>query len=181
MTAPDPDLRDDFPDTPARRAVVSVVRGFGALQRLMTPHYARFDLSPPQFQMLTVINRLQSRSLTQRDLGREMYCSFPNITIMLARLEQDGLIRRRKNPDDRREKFVSLTSKGKSLLRKIWKVQQQQLEHVVRGLGDGERRQLAKLLNKMIAAHEHSDENTASVNGQPAGKSPGQSHPETLS
>jgi len=28
-----PDLRDEFPDTPARRAVVSVVRGFGALAR----------------------------------------------------------------------------------------------------------------------------------------------------
>ena len=35
------DLTDDFPDTPARRAVVSVVRGFGALARQMGPQVTR--------------------------------------------------------------------------------------------------------------------------------------------
>ena len=73
------DLRDEFPDTPARRAVVSVVRGFGALTRQMGPHYASFDLTPPQFQMLTIINRLRREQITQRRLGKELYVSFPNV------------------------------------------------------------------------------------------------------
>ncbi len=45
-------LRDEFPDTPARRAVVSVVRGFGSLHRQMSVHYARFGLKPAQDQMV---------------------------------------------------------------------------------------------------------------------------------
>ena len=147
------DLADEFPDTPARRAVVSVVRGFGAIARRMSPHYARFGLTPPQFQMLTVLNRLSGEQVTQRRLGRELYVSFPNVTVMLSRLEQANLIERKINVVDRRERFVSITRKGRSLLRKVWKEQPAQLECVMTGLDDSERRQLARLMNTMLASH----------------------------
>ena len=144
------ELTDDFPDTPERRAVVSVVRGFGAIQRQMSPHYARYGLTPAQFQMLTVINRLRGEKITQRRLGQQMYVSFPNVTVMLARLERDGLIERTVNQEDRRERFVSITKKGRKLLERIWKEQPEQLERVMAGLDNNERLQLAQLLNKMI-------------------------------
>jgi len=150
-------LADDFPDTPARRAVVSVVRSFGTLVRQMGPHYARFDITPPQFQMLTVLNRLRGEQITQRRLARELYVSFPNITVMLNRLERDGLIERTVNEADRREKFVQISSAGRVLLKRIWKVQPDQLERVTAGLNDRERLQLAGLLNKMIAGQKKSN------------------------
>ena len=159
----EPDLRDEFPDTTARRAVVAVVRAFGVLQRQMSPYYAQFGLTPPQFQMLTVINRLQDQPVTQRRLGRELYVSFPNITVMLARLEEARLIRRKPNPSDGREKFVELTRRGKSLLRKIWQVQPEQLERVMVGLDEQERQMLTRLLKKMIAAHEDNAEAPAAA------------------
>jgi DNA-binding MarR family transcriptional regulator len=144
------ELADDFPDTPERRAVVSVVRGFGAMQRQMSPHYARFGLTPAQFQMLTVINRLRSERITQRRLGQELYVSFPNVTVMLSRLERDGLIERTVNEEDRRERFVRITARGRTLLKKIWKEQPAQLERVMTGLNNDERLDLCRLLNKMI-------------------------------
>jgi len=155
-----PDLRDEFPDTPARRAVVSVVRAYGAVSRQMGPHYARFGLTPSQFQMLTVLNRLRDERVTQRRLGNELYVSFPNVTVMLSRLKEAGLIKRTVNPADRREKFVSIASRGRKLLQKIWKDQPAQLESIMAGLDEGERLQLARLLNRMIAAHEVGAEST---------------------
>lgn len=152
------ELWDDFPDTPARRVVVSVVRGFGALQRQMSPHYAKFRLTPPQFQMLTVINRLRDEPVTQRRLGKELYVSFPNVTVMVSRLEDAGLIDRTVNEDDRRERFVNITRKGCNLLKKIWKEQPAQLERVTAGLDKKERLELARLLNKMIAGQSTSDD-----------------------
>jgi DNA-binding MarR family transcriptional regulator len=143
-------LADDFPDTPERRAVVSVVRAFGALQRQMGPHYARFGLTPSQFQMLTVINRLRGKRITQRRLGEELYVSFPNVAVMLARLENDGLIERTVNDEDRRERLVSITARGRTLLKRIWKAQPAQLQRVTAGLNDAERLELCRLLNKMI-------------------------------
>ena len=143
-------LTDDFPDTPARRAVVSVVRCFGALARQMGPHYASFGLTPPQFQMLTVLNRLRGEQITQRRLGKELYVSFPNVTVMLSRLEKTGLIERTVNAADRRERFVKITNRGRKLLKKIWQSQPDQLERVTAGLTESERNALAQLLNKMI-------------------------------
>ena len=145
------DLRDEFPDTPARRAVVSVVRGFGAVARQMGPHYANFGLTPPQFQMLTVLNRLRGEQITQRRLAMELYVSFPNVTVMLSRLEKAGLVERTVNDADRRERFVRITRSGRALLKRIWKIQPDQLESVMAGLTDEERIELARLLNKMIA------------------------------
>jgi MarR family 2-MHQ and catechol resistance regulon transcriptional repressor len=146
-----PDLRDDFPDTPARRAVVSVVRGFGALARQMGPHYASFGLTPPQFQMLTILNRLRGEQITQRHLGKELYVSFPHVTAMLSKLEEEGLIERTVNAADRRERFVRITRDGRALLKRIWKVQPNQLTRVTASLTDEDRLELARLLNKMIA------------------------------
>ena len=148
-----PDLRDEFANTPARRAVVAVVRGSGTVQRQMAPYFAEFGLTPPQFQMLTVINRLRDERITQRRLARELYVSFPNITVMLARLERAGFVRRDPHPDDGRGKIVRLTRSGSALLRKIWQVHEQQLEHLMTGLTNDERIELTRLLNKMIAAH----------------------------
>ena len=73
---------------------------------------------------------------------------------MLTRLEDIELICRRPNPDDGRAKLVGLTRKRKSLLRKIWKVHERQLEHVMSGLDENERLELSRLLNKMISAHK---------------------------
>lgn len=145
-----PSLVDDFPDTPARRAVVAVVRGFGAVSRQMGPHYAQFGLTPPQFQMLTVLNRLRGEPITQRRLGKELYVSFPNVTAMLSRLEKSNLVERTVNEADRRERFVKITRQGRALLKRIWKVQPEQLQRVTTGLTDDERLELARLLNKMI-------------------------------
>jgi len=146
-----PFLCDEYPDTPARRAVVSVVRGFGALHRQMSPHYARFGLKPAQYQMLMVLDRLRGQELTQRRLARELYVSFPNITVMLSRLEKTELVERTVNESDRREKFVRITRRGRALLTRIWKDQQAQLERVTRGLNDAERLELAGLLSKLVA------------------------------
>jgi DNA-binding MarR family transcriptional regulator len=147
------DLQDDFPSSPARAAVVAVVRGYGMVQKLMEPYFAEFGLTPPQFQLLTVANRLRHQALTQRRLARELYVSFPNVTIMLARLEKAGLIERSANAEDRREKFVRLSRRGDALLKRIWRVHQRQLNDIMEGLSAPEQTELVHLLNKMLAAH----------------------------
>lgn len=153
---PEKNLRDDFPSSSARGAVVAVVRAYGAVQRLMTPYFAHFGLTPPRFQLLTIVNRLRNPS--QRQLARELYVSFPNVTVMLDRLEKAGLTLRSPNAADKREKLVELTDRGRSLLRRIWKVHQDQLDHVMAGLTANEQKELTRLLNKMIAAHAYTDE-----------------------
>jgi len=143
--------RDKFPTSSARDAIVSVVRAYGIVQKVMAPHFAKFELTPPQFQLLTIVNQLWKP--TQRQLARELYVSFPNVTVMLDRLEKTGVILRSQNMDDKRAKFIELSKLGRSLLKKIWKVHQKQLYLVMVGLTEKEQKVLTHYLNKMIAAH----------------------------
>ncbi|MEK6235250.1 MAG: MarR family transcriptional regulator [Planctomycetales bacterium] len=121
---------------------------------MMSPYYAQFGLTPPQFQTLTVLNQLSNERVTQRGLARELYVSFPNTTVMLARLEKNGYIERTANPTDRRENFVRISRSGRALLRKTWKFQPTQLERAMAGLEDEERNELSRLLNKMISGQD---------------------------
>ena len=82
-----------------------------------------------------------------------IFKSFPNVTVMLSRLERDGMIERTVNEEDRRERFVRITAHDRSLLKRIWKEQPAQLERAMAGLNDHERLELTRLLNKVIAAH----------------------------
>lgn len=151
--SPGLNLHDGFPVSAAREAMVAVLRGYGALQRLMEPYFDQFDLTPPQFQVLCIAHRFAPGTLTQRRLAREMYVSFPNITVLLKRLERKALIERQGNPADRREKYVRVSSTGEKLLQRIWRVHQRQMNYVMKGLSIAERKQMAQLLNKMSAAH----------------------------
>lgn len=148
-----PDLHDGFPVSSSREAMVAVLRAYGTLQRLMEPYFAEFDLTPPQFQLLCVAHRFTQEPLTQRRLAREMYVSFPNITVLLKRMERKGLIERSGNPADRREKYVRVSPAGERLLRRIWTGHPKQMDLVMKGLTAAERKEMARLLNKMTAAH----------------------------
>lgn len=147
------DLDDGFPVSASREAMVAVLRAYGTLQRLMEPYFAQFELTPPQFQVLCIANRFREELPTQRQLARELYVSFPNVTILLKRMERKRLIERDGNPADRREKFVRVSAHGKKLLKRVWKVHQEQMDLVMKGLTESEREEMARLLNKMTAAH----------------------------
>ena len=151
--SPGSNLHDGFPVSASREAMVAVLRAYGTLQRLMEPYFADFDLTPPQFQVLCIANRFREVPPTQRLLARELYVSFPNVTVLLKRLERKGLIERSGNPADRREKYVRVSAAGKKLLERIWLVHQQQMDLVMHGLTVAERKEMARLLNKMTAAH----------------------------
>lgn len=150
---PGTNLHDGFPVTPSREAMVAVLRAYGTLQRLMEPYFTQFELTPPQFQVLCIAIRFKDDPPTQRQLARELYVSFPNVTVLLKRLERKGLIERNGNPADRREKHVCVSARGKQLLQRIWQVHQQQMDLVMKGLTPAERKEMARLLNKMTAAH----------------------------
>ena len=146
-------MHDGFPVSASREAMVAVLRAYGTLQRLMEPYFADFDLTPPQFQVLCIAIRFREAPPTQRQLARDLYVSFPNVTFLLKRLERKGLIERNGNPADRREKYVSVSAAGRKLLKRIWLVHQRQMDLVMHGLTAAERKEMTRLLNKMTAAH----------------------------
>ncbi|HYZ92541.1 MAG TPA: MarR family transcriptional regulator [Actinomycetota bacterium] len=117
----------------------------------MHQHFAEVALSigltPPQ---MGVLKNLDDSSPMGR-LASELHCDASNITWMVDRLEERGLVERTPDPLDRRVKRLVLTDSGRKLRRDI----ERRLRAGIPGmenLGAEERRTLGRLLERMLDA-----------------------------
>jgi MarR family 2-MHQ and catechol resistance regulon transcriptional repressor len=138
-------------DPSSRGAALGLVRAWGGLQRWMEPHFRRYGLSQPQFALLMTLRRSSPEGASLTELARSCFVSNTNVTGLVDRLERDGLVERRLDPDDRRARRVVLTPAGRAKLEKAWERHPAMLEAAFSGLAEGERRALARLLEKLVA------------------------------
>jgi DNA-binding MarR family transcriptional regulator len=73
--------------------------------------WREFDLMPPQQLILGLL----SEPRPMGELAREMHCDNSNITGLIDRLSERGLVERRAADGDRRVKLVALTDAGREL------------------------------------------------------------------
>ena len=76
------------------------------------------------------------------------------MTSRLDQLEKAGLVRRLRDPDDRRGVLVEPTKKGKKLWERTIGVQAQKEALVAEALNERERRELNALLRRVMLAFE---------------------------
>ena len=68
----------------------------------------------------------------------------------VRQLEQDGLVACRPSTDDGRVTIVSVTPKGQEVRRRMSEVGARHMEDVLETWSDGDREQLARLLNRLV-------------------------------
>lgn len=91
--------------------------------------FSRWDLSPSQFNVLNLLRNNDS-GLTQTELSQELLTHRSNVTGLVDRLEERGLVQRRNVPGDRRAYQVTITEAGRKLLQEILPVFYQAAEEV---------------------------------------------------
>ncbi|MBN8966588.1 MAG: MarR family transcriptional regulator [Rhizobiales bacterium] len=75
-----------------------------------------FDITLPRFDLLAQLDRAPG-GMTLGELSQRMMVSNGNITGLVDRLVEQGLVRRRPSPRDRRVQIVSLTPVGRRTFR----------------------------------------------------------------
>ena len=98
-----------------------------AAQRVFSPH----DLTAAQFNVLNLLSD-QEAGLRASDLAASLIVDPSNITGLLKRMSRDGLVIDLENSDDRRQRIVALTLKGK----KLWAKASRDYEACLKILGD---------------------------------------------
>jgi DNA-binding MarR family transcriptional regulator len=87
---------------------------------------------------------------SQADLGRSTSVDRSDVVAILSELQRRGLIERKVDPENRRRNIVSITRAGSEKLRALDKVIDEVQERVLEPLSQTERRQLTKLLRKLV-------------------------------
>ena len=99
----------------------------------------RLGLSIPQFDVLSTLS--EQEGLTQQDLAARLYVTKGNVSGLIDRLVEAGLVERRAIPGDRRSHALHLTPAGSGLAERGIAVQR---AYVVDTLGRFEERDIAE-------------------------------------
>ena len=122
-------------------------------QRLGSRMKKTFGQSLTRFDVLSQLYRSEDATLPVTALATRLLASTSrNITRLVDRMEDDDLVERRANPDDRRSFTISLTDKGRAVFEEM------AIEHA-RWVADGfeglSQRDLRSLQTTMIGLREH--------------------------
>ena len=115
--------------------------------------FARHGLDVPSFDVLAALRRAgPPYELTPTELMRTALVTSGAITQRLDRLEERGLITRRRSRDDGRAVVVSLTDAGRQALDAALPDHLDTERKLLEGLSDDEREQLAGLLRRFLVS-----------------------------
>src|SRR3984893_13238653 len=87
------------------------------VQRRLSAHLERYDLTPAQFGVLAHLKA--APHISQQALADWLIVTKRNIVGLLNRLEERKLVERRPGPEDGRTHLVSLTQQGAALAARV--------------------------------------------------------------
>lgn len=109
---------------------------------------ARFDITLARFDYLAQLHR-HPAGVRMNALSRFLMVTGGNVTGLTDDLEQDGLVAREVDPDDRRSFRVRLTAKGRRTFEKIAREHEAWVVELLGGLGDADRDLVYTLLGQL--------------------------------
>ncbi|MBL4759015.1 MAG: MarR family transcriptional regulator [Rhizobiales bacterium] len=113
----------------------------------------RFGLTRHEWRILATLGA--RTDMTAKEIARDTTLEKMQVSRAVARLESDGLVARDQDHEDRRNKILHLTTKGKSLFQEIVPLVSAREEYILEALSFEERDTLAIIMDKLeIQANE---------------------------
>ncbi len=115
-------------------------------QRVFRP----FGLTLAQFNVLMLLKRQSvDGRINQTTLGKMMLVNRSNITGLVDRMEEAGLVRRTDDPEDRRVHYVEMTDAGGRVLEEGHKAYFSRIEEIMSALSGNEHKFLSSMLESV--------------------------------
>ena len=129
-----------------QEALLSVERTAALLGHGVADALRRYGITPTQYNVLRILRGAGDQGLCRNEVRDRLVAQVPDVTRLLDRMEEIGLVDRERAADDRRMVFTRITRKGMQLLARmdepVARLHQRQLGH----LGAAKLRTLIRLL-----------------------------------
>lgn len=119
------------------------------LQEAFCAHFTRHRLSHGRFRVLVMLLRASDSGLSPAELAERTGVTRATMTGLLDGLAADKLLQRSENPQDRRQKQIVLTDKGRRLIERLLPDHFRRVTALMTGLRPDELHTLVQLLNKV--------------------------------
>jgi DNA-binding MarR family transcriptional regulator len=154
-----PEKKQQRFDSPEQEAFLNLWRTYDRLKLLEDELFGRYELTAQQYNALRLLRAACPRRVPTLTLAAQLVSRAPDITRLLDRLYQRGLIDRERPATDRRTVCIGITEAGLALLGElagaVRECHARQLGH----MAPGEVAALVDLLRKAREPHEPPDSN----------------------
>jgi len=110
----------------------------------------KLDLTPPQFYVLATIGYLGGVPFSE--IGAKMMVTVSNLTGIVDRLEEKGIVVRDRDKHDRRVIHVKLTEKGKKLYKVSITTFENSVSRLFSRINKSQQKELSTLLRNLLGS-----------------------------
>ncbi len=142
-------------DSLEQEVFLNLWRTYDRLRAFEDELFASFDLTPQQYNALRILRSVHPEKINTLELAARLVSRAPDITRLLDKLEQRGLIERDRPAENRRIVRVGITRAGIDLLEAM---REPILECHTNQLGHLTQQQLRELVALLRAAREPHEE-----------------------
>ncbi|MBC3482763.1 homoprotocatechuate degradation operon regulator HpaR [Pseudomonas sp. SWRI59] len=133
--------------TPRPSLTLTLLQAREATMAFFRPALNAHDLTEQQWRVIRILR--QQGELESHQLA-ELACILkPSMSGVLKRLERDGVVARRKSPEDQRRVFITLTDKGQQAFLAMSEEMARNYDRILSQFGEAKLEQLMQLLNEM--------------------------------
>ncbi len=131
----------------ALRLWIALARCYSTFSRVVGAKILDYGLTIPQFGILEALHHLGPLSLGE--LAEKLLVTGGNVTYVMDRLEEQGLVYRDRSNEDRRVIQAKLTPEGRALISRVFPGHASYVREIVSHLDAGEQEALRRLLKKL--------------------------------
>ncbi|HEX9887112.1 MAG TPA: MarR family transcriptional regulator [Longimicrobiales bacterium] len=128
----------------ALRLWIALARCYATFSRAVGAKICEYDLTAPQFGVLEALHHLGPLSLGE--LAGKLLVTGGNVTYVMDRLEERGLVVRERSPEDRRVVEAKLTDAGRELITEVFPGHTDFIKDLVGHLEPTDQEELRRLL-----------------------------------
>jgi len=147
--------------SPADEAAVGLIRTADMVNRRFATLFEPFGITTQQYNVLRILRGARPEPLPTMEIAERMIQAAPGITRLLDRLDDKGLVRRKRCADDRRQVLCTITPAGLDLLEVLEEPVARENESTLDMLTEGEVRRLIRLMDRIRARLETRDGESA--------------------
>lgn len=137
-------------DAPEEEIGRLLLRSAERLLAALEPRMAEVALNQARLQVLEVLWRFDETGCSQTQLACELLLSESNLSTLVDRMGEDGLVSRQRSESDRRKTVIRLTSDGALALDRAISTRRDSLRQLLGGLDDADKQALRSLLQQFL-------------------------------
>jgi DNA-binding MarR family transcriptional regulator len=130
--------------------LVSLLRTTDVLHERFESIVRPFNISMTQYNVLRILRGAEPKGRTCGEIGERMIAREPDVTRLLERMDKAGLIRRTRDPQDRRVVVTRITAGGLKLLDEM-EPKLREINGLLKPMGERKIETTLKLLDQVRA------------------------------